>query len=73
MSRHVPSRFRKSRSASISSAAASCSVSHVVEAEDQQRVGIGEDAFVDRQSLAGLIDALVDRRPDCRSPRRRAA
>ena len=33
---------------------------HVVEAEDHQRVRVGEHAFVDRQSLAGLIDPLED-------------
>ena len=32
----------------------------VVEPEDHQRIGIGENPFVDRQFLPGLIDALVD-------------
>ena len=33
---------------------------HVIQAEDHQRVGVGEDSLVERQSLAGLIDALID-------------
>ena len=33
---------------------------HMVEPEDHQRVGVGEDPLVDRQFLSGLIDALVD-------------
>ena len=33
---------------------------HVIEAEDHQRVSIGEDAFVERETLSGLIDALVN-------------
>src|SRR5579862_6460215 len=32
----------------------------MVEPEDHQRVGIGENPLVNRQLLAGLIDALVD-------------
>ena len=33
---------------------------HVIEAEDHECVGVCEDALVDRQSLAGLVDALID-------------
>ena len=29
---------------------------HVVQAKDHHRVCVGENAFVDRQSLSGLID-----------------
>ena len=32
----------------------------MIKAEDHQRVGIGEHALVERQSLPGLIDALED-------------
>ena len=32
----------------------------VIQAEDHQRVGVAEDALVQRQSLAGLIDPLKD-------------
>ena len=33
----------------------------MVEPEHHQRVGVGQDPFVDRQLVAGLVDALVDR------------
>ena len=33
---------------------------HVIETEDHQRVGVSENALVDGQSLACLIDALED-------------
>ena len=33
---------------------------HVVEAEDHEGVGVGENALVDGQSLTSLIDSLVD-------------
>ena len=33
----------------------------VIQAEDHQCVGVAEDALVQRQSLAGLIDPLKDR------------
>ena len=45
----------------------------VVEAEDHQRVRVGEDPLVDRQPVAGLIDALEDGDRESRSPRRRSA
>ena len=32
----------------------------MVETEHHQRVGIGEDPLVDRQPVAGLVDALED-------------
>src|SRR5579871_118762 len=34
---------------------------YMIEAEHHQRVGIGENALVDRKLVAGLIDALKDR------------
>ena len=57
----MPSRLSHSRIAAISSGAASCSESEVVEAEHHQRVGVGQDPFVDRELVAGLVDALEDR------------
>ena len=33
----------------------------MVETEHHQRVGVGQDAFVDRELVAGLVDALEDR------------
>ena len=33
---------------------------HVIEAKDHECVGVFEDALVDRQSLANLVDALED-------------
>src|SRR3982751_6681280 len=33
---------------------------HVIQAKDHKRVRISQYAFVDRQSLSGLIDALID-------------
>ena len=33
----------------------------MVEAEHHERVGVGQDPFVDRQLVAGLVDALEDR------------
>ena len=33
---------------------------NMVEPEHHQGVGVGEDAFVDRQLVAGLVDALED-------------
>ena len=32
----------------------------MVEAEHHQRVGVGQHAFVDRELVAGLVDALED-------------
>ena len=57
----MPSRFSHSVIAAISSGAASCSAEQMVEPEHHQRVGVGQDPFVDRQLVAGLVDALVDR------------
>ncbi len=39
----------------------------MIEAEDQQGVGIGQNAFVDRKPYAGLVDTLIarDRRSAC--------
>ena len=34
---------------------------HVIQAEDHECVGVGEDPLVQRQSLTGLIDPLKDR------------
>jgi hypothetical protein len=34
---------------------------HMVETEDHECVGIGEDPLVDRQPVAGLVDALENR------------
>ena len=33
----------------------------VVESEHHHRVGVGKDAFVDREFLSGLIHTLIDR------------
>src|SRR5438067_10087815 len=33
---------------------------HVVETKHHQRVGVGEHPFVERQSLARLVDSLVN-------------
>ena len=60
-SRQVPSRCSHSRIALISSGAASCSDEQVVEPEHHQGVGVGQDPFVDRELVAGLVDALEDR------------
>ena len=49
-----------SRIAAISSSAASLFGRDMVEAKHHQRVGVGEHALVDRQLVAGLIDALED-------------
>src|SRR5258707_1443780 len=40
---------------------------HVIEAEDHEGVGVGENALVNGQSLTSLIDSLVDgdRLPGC--------
>ena len=46
--------------AAISSGAASCSDEQVVEPEHHQGVGVGQDPFVDRKLVAGLVDALED-------------
>ena len=50
-----------SRIAAISSGAASCSETQVVEAEHQQRVGVRQHPLVDRQPVARLVDALEHR------------
>ena len=54
----MSSRLSHSRMAAISSGAASCSARRVVQPEDQQRVGVRQDPLVDRQPVAGLVDAL---------------
>src|SRR4051812_21675994 len=33
---------------------------HVVQAEDHERVGVSEDAFINRQSLASLVYSLIN-------------
>jgi hypothetical protein len=33
---------------------------HVIQAKDHQRISVSEYAFIYRQSLPGLVDALVD-------------
>ena len=58
--RQVPSRLRNCRMASISSGDCFLLSDHVIEAEDHECVGVCEDALVDRQSLASLVDALED-------------
>ena len=44
--------------AAISSGAASCSDRQMVEAEHHQRVGVGQNPFVDGQLVSRLVDAL---------------
>ena len=34
---------------------------NMIESEHHQGVGVGENAFIDRQLVAGLVDALEDR------------
>src|SRR6266850_380296 len=33
---------------------------NVVQAKYHERVGVGEDSFVDRQALSGLVDPLIN-------------
>ena len=55
----MPSRVSHWRSASISSAGRFLLGDQMIEAEHHQRVGIVENARVDRKLLPGLVHALV--------------
>ena len=57
-SRQVPSRLSHSRIASISPGSGFLFGDEVVQAEHHQRVRVGQHPFVNRQLVAGLIDAL---------------
>ena len=59
--RHVPSRFRKSLERGDLFRRGFLFGHHMIQAEDHQRIGIGENSFVDRQLLAGLVDTLINR------------
>ena len=56
--RQVPSRLRNCRTASISSGRGLLLRDHVVQAEHEQRVRVGEHPLVERKCEAGLVDPL---------------